>query len=305
MYCAGVPWRRLVTWCSCIAVALCSAKSARASDFDVSWNVARDCPNRDQFRAGLSRLVGREVTFGEDAAVGAEGAITAVEDGYELDLRTWSHASSERRTLQARSCSELTRASLLITALLLSDRPGRPLAESESADEPSRFRLAARLRAIGDLGSISDLSLGPGVSIALGLNRTWLELGGVLFPPHVMRVPSSSRGSASIALLAASAGMCQEFFGGPTLGPCAHLEIGRLHGQARGLETNRKAGVTWISGAVGARASVELFTAVFATADLRAGLPWNRPQFAIAGVGTVHEVPPLFGRVELSLEGRF
>ena len=285
-----------------------AANRACANDLDVRWSAPRDCPDREGLREGLSRRVGRDVRFGSEAAVGLSGTIVAQGSGYELDLETRSPAGSERRTLQARSCSELARASLLIAALLLSAAPeaDSQLTAAEPAElEPvPRWFLFARARVIGDLGSLASASVGPGLALGFGLDRTLFELGGVLFPAQNLSAEDGGRAPGRLQLTAASAGVCHELFGGPTLAPCLHFEAGRLTARGRELANATEVHASWLTAVAGVRAGVRLFDQVFCVADLRAGLPLGRPRFGVRGLGAVHEVPRLIGRLELSLEGR-
>ncbi len=287
---------------SALAV-LCAASSALASDLDVSWTAPRDCPDRESLREGLSRRVGREVGFGADAALGVSGTIVAQGSGYELDLETRSAEGSERRTLQARSCSELARASLLIAALLLTEAPDRPAASDADSGGRGWF-LFARARAVGDLGSLAAASLGPGIGVGIGFGATQLELGGIWLPSQNLAAAVDGQAPGSLQLTAASASACYEFFRGPTFGPCVQLELGRLSGRGLNLATTTAVSTTWLVGSVGARVGVRLFESLYGYADLRAGMPWMRPRFGVHGLGAVHEVPALIGRLEVSLEGR-
>jgi len=278
---------------------------ASASDLEVSWNAPRGCLDRDALRQGLSRRVGREVAFGSDAQLGLSGTLVPRGAGYELDLETVSPAGTERRTLQARTCSELARATLLIAALLLSDAPDAPAAP-ELAVEPSKrtWFVFARAGVIGDLGSLASVSVGPGLGVGLGVDRTLIELGGLLLPSQELRANALARVPGTLRLMAANASVCHEFFDGPRLAPCLHFEAGSLRGRGRELANTSEASATWLSAGLGARARVRLFDELYGVADVQAGVPLVRPRFGVHGVGPVHEVPPLIGRLELSLEGR-
>ena len=300
--------RSIVALALGLAASLCEARTASASDLDVTWTAPRDCPDREGLRQGLSRRLGREVVFGSDAPVGVSGSIVAQGSGYELELETRSHAGSERRTLQARSCSELARASLLIAALLLSDAPDdlrrAPLARKDAAPSERVWFLFARARVIGDLGSLESASVGPGLGLGFGIDRTLVEIGGLLLPSQALTATGLDRAPASLQLMAASAGLCHAFGGGPTLAPCLHFEAGRLTARGRELAGAVEAGATWLSAAAGVRASVRLFQDWYCVADLRVGAPLGRPRFGVRGIGEVYAVPPVIGRLELSFEGR-
>jgi len=278
-----------------------------AADLALRWEVPRDCPNREQWRAGLSERVGHDVTLDDSAAIRVWARITLREAGYELDLRTHSSAGSERRTLQARSCGELARASLLMAALLLTParEPPPSAATPVVTASPARdWFIALGAYVVSDLGSLSTLSFGPGVRLGLGVQRTRVELTGYLLPARDVQVPGAADSSASLRLMAAGAGLCQEFFYGPTLGPCLRLELGRLHGSGAGLADPGAASSTWLLAALGVRGGLHLFGSVFGSAHAWLGTPFIRPTVAVRGLGAVFDVPPLVGRFELSLEAR-
>jgi hypothetical protein len=295
-----------------IAAALSAAPCVRAADLDVAWSAPANCPDRESMREGLARRLGRPVSFGPDAPLQLSATITAQQGGYALELQTRSPASSDERHLQARSCNELVRASLVIAALLLGEGPSPPEPAAISgtgagpAQTPAAFGWFARAGLVGDFGSLTGLSLGPSLGIGLALHSTRVELAGVYLPAKDLHAPGSSGSTvATLRLAAASLGACQEFFRGPTLAPCVRVEAGQLHGQGQHLESTLTTNSTWLVFLLGARASMKLFAPLYGSIELAGGVPWNRPTFAIRGVGVVHEVPALIGRCELSLEARF
>jgi hypothetical protein len=301
--CRMARWAAIAIW---TAAALNAVPEARASDLDLSWRAPPDCSDRERVREALSRKVGREVTLGSDAPLSLSGSIAAESGGYELELETRSPNGSEERRLQARSCGELVRASVLIAALLLSEGPGwSESAPGTDEDGPRDWFMFVRARAIGDFGSLAPFSLGAGLSIGLRLHRTRLELGGAWLPPREVSAEDEPRAGGTLQLAMADLAVCQEFFAGPTLAPCLKFELGQISGRGKDLAADYDVSTTWLMAALGARGSVGLFGPMFMSADISAGLPLRRPTFAIRGAGTVHEVPAVVGRVELSVEGRF
>jgi hypothetical protein len=355
------------------------ASRASASDLDVRWDAPRGCPGREQLREAIARRVGREISFGADAPLHLSAVITAQDGGYELALSTRSQSASEERRLQARTCGELVRASLLIAAVLLSAEsdparvaapvpptppqapneargtairdgqaelsaqtasvsgrspsaiepraaPGRapPMAagrahdggagDAQRPDAIGRERhgelpvdglpvLSARLRALGDLGSLAAASVGPGIALGVDFGRTRLELGGIWLPSQDVNADSAPA-VASMGLLAASASVCQAFFDGPTLAPCLQLEAGRLDASGRELPAVRSAGAAWFMFGLGVRFALRLLEPLYACAQASAGLTGSRPRLAVEGLGVVHRVPALVGRLELGIEVR-
>jgi hypothetical protein len=292
-------------------IVLAGASRAAASDLDVTWSAANDCPDREQLRSALSRRLGREVAFGSDAQLHLSGAIEAMDGGYELQLSTRTRTGSEDRRLQARSCAELVRASLLIAELLLSAVPeptgeaaSAPAAAHSDGSTPLGWSLFARLRAVGDLGSLARARLGPGLGLGLWLEGTRFELGGVLLPSQDLNSKGLHQPVASALLVAGSASICHEFFDGPTLAPCLHFEAGRLSAAGQNLRTDQTDATVWLAVGLGARLAIRLFDPVFLGVDVLAALPIVQPHLAIEGLGVVYTVPAVLGRLELSVEAR-
>jgi hypothetical protein len=306
------PTGKLTVASIAFVAVLTAALAARADDLNVAWSAPTGCPDRESVREGLAQRLGRPVTFGPDAPLQLSATIAVQHGGYAMELHTRSPTSSEERQLQARSCNELVRASLVIAALLLGEGPvpPEPAAVSGTAASPAQaprpWWWFARVGVVGDSGSLTGLSLGPSLGIGLAVHSTRVELSGVYLPAKDLHAPEPNGPTlATLRLAAASLDACQEFFRGPTLAPCFRVEAGQLHGQGQHLQSTLSTNSTWLLVLLGARAGMKLFDALYGSIELSAGLPWNRPTFAIRGVSSVHEVPALIGRVELSLEAHF
>jgi hypothetical protein len=215
--------------------------------------------------------------------------------------------------LHARSCAELTRASLLIGSLLLSAHSGVEADAPEHGPKPATpegalsergWYLAVRVRSVGDLGTLAPVSVGPGVGVGLGIEATYLELGALWLPARDLGVASSGVALGQLQLTAASLSGCQELVRAASLGPCLQIEGGQLSGRGEALASTSRASSAWWLGSLGVRAGMRLWGPIYAFAQAWAGLPLIRPQFGVHGVGVVHEVPAVLGRFELSLEGR-
>lgn len=285
--------------------------SALASTVDLRWSAPTDCPTGASLREGLSKRLGREVTFSADAPVRVEAEVVARGAGYELDLRTRSASHSDQRRLQASSCNELARATLLIASVLLLAEPaGEAPSAAHSPDmlpEPARPRswfVSASVRAVGDVGSLAAASLGPAFGIGLGLSALRFELAAIILPSQRLDAPEPESGSATLQLTAASAGACWEFFDGPLLSPCLRVELGRLRGRGLELQSTQTADGLWLVTWIGARGGLPLLEWLLLRAELSLGLPLSRPAFAVEGLGTLHKVPAAVGRLELGVEVR-
>lgn len=295
-----------------VLAGLVCATQVRADDLAVRWSAPPNCPDRESLRSGLSQRLGRPVTFGPSAPLQLSATITPQAGGYALELETRSEHGAEERHLQARSCNELARASLVIAALLLGADTGPTETAAPSGALPNPmptprvWSFFVRAGLVGDLGTLTSISFGPSLGLGIAVHSTRFELAGLYLPPRELNAPGlSAPASASLRLAAASIGACQEFFAGPTLAPCLRFEAGQLLGQGEHLESTLTTRSAWLAVLLGARAGIRLFDVLYWSIEVAAGLPWIRPTFAIHGVGTVHEVPALIGRLETSLEARF
>ena len=187
---------------------------------------------------------------------------------------------------------------------MLPSRAAAPEHSLAPARDAARWFMFARARVIGDLGSLASASVGPGVGLGFGVDRTLFELGALLLPSQALSGAELGSAPGSLQLMAASAGVCHELSDGPTLAPCVQFELGSLRGRGRDLASATAVSTTWVTAGAGARASVRLFDSLYCVADLRGAVPLARPSFGVHGFGRVHEVPALIGRFELSLEGR-
>ncbi|MEY4578277.1 MAG: hypothetical protein RL701_2980, partial [Pseudomonadota bacterium] len=280
--------------------------SAGASDVELLWSAPQSCPGRAQLQQSLSRRVGRELAVGADAALVVDGRIVVHEQGYELSLHTQSPAGTEQRTLRAKSCAELAQASVLIAALLISPEPELTAAPAlklaRPEGNPRAWRVGLRVRAVGDLGSLAAVRVGPGVGVGIVWGATHMELGALLLPTQATHLAGPPATQTELQLMAASAGLCRELLHHWTLAPCAYVEAGRLLARGPQLATPGAVGSPWLVTALALRAGLRLFEAVYVHAEGSLGVPWLRPRFAVHGAGVVHDVPVLIGRLELSLE---
>jgi hypothetical protein len=286
------------------------ASSVRASDLDLDWAApAHDCPDREQLRAGLSRRLAREVSFGSDAPVHVVARVEQTAFGYSLTLHTRSARGDDQRTLRARNCNELARASVLIVALLFPDHGGSaPLDYANDADDTAaeldtgNWRWHARAEWVVDLGALPLAAFGPGLAIGVELGPASLELGGFALLPRAGTVASHAEPIATLRLTAAVASACLELVREPALAPCLALELGQLQGSGRELPYVTERSSLWLMPSAGVRASLPLTRWLRWSLGVALGLPWDRSAFTIRDLGLVHQVPNVVGRLTMGLE---
>jgi hypothetical protein len=292
-----------------VAVAVAVAvNSAQASDLSVAWTApAPACPDRAELREGLARRLGREVTFGDDATLRLSGQISAEDSGYVLELRTASNAGVEQRTLRARTCNELARASVLIASLLFAHQAPAAAASTALPPQLGTRRFYARAQLLGDLGTLPSPAFGPSVLFGMELAWATIELGGVWLPARDGSVSGRSEPAASLQLMAAVASSCARVLRAPSwsVSPCLHLELGALRAEGLHLTHTLTATNLWLMLGLSVRAGVELFRGLYWFSEVSAGLPWDRARFVIADLGEVHRVSGVVGRLATGLESHF
>jgi hypothetical protein len=136
-------------------------------------------------------------------------------------------------------------------------------------------------------------------------------LGTILFEQQT-KLPSAGATAPGAKLELLTAGLlgCTLPFGSPTeqlsVSVCAGLELGRLAGIGTGVPEPRRGSALWVAPLV----QVAGFWAVPDTALrlgvlLTGGVPLNRDEFALTGIGTVYRPPNLVGRLSLGLDVAF
>lgn len=285
--------------------ALVGASRARASDVRVTWDVPPAvCPDVEHIRRSLSRRLQREVTFGSPAPMTLDAHIHPEDEGYVLRLRTESGQGVELRELRARTCNELVRASVLIAALSF-PRTGETLSVKDvHAEAPRRPEPYASAQLLLDLGTLPALGVGPRLAFGVALGRTSLELNALMLLPQDASVASRPQPVARLQLMAAGAAGCYMLVRRPELSACLQLEAGVLHARSQNVASPRDTDTFWLLPSTGARLGVWITRWLRGTAELSAGLPWNRVTFAIDDIGPVEHVARVVGRLQAGLEVR-
>ena len=181
--------------------------------------------------------------------------------------------------------------------------------DAEGEDEPSDAwvpSLSAWL--IADAGSLPDPSLGAAVGAELAIGRLRLRaLGTLLFEQHTtLESPQEPPPGADLELLAGSLLACTAPFGQARAGleslACLGLELGRLSGVGTGVADPRSGSALWAAPRLDAGAAWLIpGSALRLSGTLTAAVPLNRDEFALTGIGTVHQPPSVIGRLSLGL----
>ena len=281
------------------------AAHAHARDLDLVWRApAQGCPDRAALLQALQQRLQREVTSGSDADVHITADVAYEQAGYVLSLRTASNQGIERRELRAVACNELAQATVLITALLITDQPGLPPSAAET-EQPQQASWYLRAQLVGDLGTFPVATLGPSVMGGVGFGRWRIELGGAHMFDQALHVSGSTAPVGRMQLTTAAATVCYGLMTRPFVAPCLLGELGRLAVSGDNLLDRQDRTLLWAMAGAGARASLELLGWLRWHAELAAGLPWDRAQFGVQELGSVHRVASLIARVSTGVEGVF
>lgn len=293
-----------------LPVLLFGARGAHAHDLTLDWTAPRNCPSLAAVQEGIAARVGRAVSVGPGASVELQAHVDAVSGGYTLDLQSSSAHGHERRSLRARSCTELARASILVAALLLMDTPHVTPPANDVAGHPrtraaESFYAYARTSLRGELGSLPNAAFGPGFTFGLAFGHTRFELGGVYLPPQTMHSVGRSTAYGSLQLMAAQAGVCQVLLTAPEVAPCLRAEAGVLSARGQNLPQVDAASAPFWLGSAGMRLGVELWRGVSWQSELAAGVPFGRTRVAVHGLPDLHHTPAVIARLETGLALRF
>ena len=327
-----------------LAVApLSAAEPIERGALRLDWSAPGGCPNRVEIVERIEALLGVPVTALEPEPIVARGTVRELEAlRFELELETHQRAQRFVRSMQAPSCAELSDAGALVLALAIdptlaerqargeaapgtSSLPGtappppgaapkaeaqkppvRTLDTTDPADEPPPPPWSARAGVTVDVGTVSDVSLGPRGSVEFGFETTRFELGVLWLPPARTFVASDTERGGDIDLIAAQTAACLlPFRGELEVEGCFGLEVGRLHGAGFGVATETEGSALWLAGGLAVAGRIRATDGLSVVAS--AGLLYS-PQtieFTLENVGLVHDVSPVVGRFGLAIETEF
>lgn len=160
------------------------------------------------------------------------------------------------------------------------------------------------MSALGDLGSLPSVTLGP--SLALGV--TWgawrVEVGGAYLLSQRATL-SSNRGGDFDLLVGSVAGCGAVRVARAQLGGCVGAELGRIQGLGFGVSDPGSGDDLWLAVNAVGRASFALTPRWVLVGEIGAGVPLRRPRFVLDGVGAVFQASGAVGRASLGVEVRF
>jgi hypothetical protein len=199
-------------------------------------------------------------------------------------------------------------------AMTSSSRPAE--ANDAAVSEPASLirsgpivRVVARL--LGDVGSLPSPAFGVGLGGQLGWSRLQLELFGTLWSEQHTRVDVSGlpEAGADMRLVTGTLAVCSTPLGADpspwVLALCLGWEMGRLSGLGTGISAPRHANGPWIAPEARVGLTWRPARNLGLGAQLGAATPFERGEFYLDRLGTVHQPASVLARAGLSVEIAF
>lgn len=291
---------------------------------DDSYTAPAECPDVDAFRAEVAKRVGADRAIG--SVVGRARAVIAGSDGKGYDGTL--NLDGRMRSVHAATCDEVVQALALAAALsaeeIVADPPDA--APERQAEPPSvvpppprpvvvdrrvepmtspatsrTFFAGAGLGATGAVGPTvaPELFVFGGLDVDGRSARLALDVAR----SSDMSTPVGTARFERWSVRADGCPLSVRF--GVRLSPCVRLDGGVLRGFGESIANAESSSFAWLAVGVGAKAELDLGTALFLSGDIQAGFPLLRHGFFVRPNDVVFEVPAVFGEAGLSLGVRF
>ncbi|MGC4087206.1 MAG: hypothetical protein QM756_04740 [Polyangiaceae bacterium] len=312
-----------------VAVSLGAARDAKAAD--LLWNSPDSCQRVEAVSEQVEALIRRPLAQVE----ALQFELTVRQNGeawhVELTTRTNPADAPHQRTLNGRSCAEVTDAAAVVIAMAVQDAareqereaaehdeaPGpieqpEPLKETTARPVPPATKGAAKVASgsyitgLFALGALADSAALPGGSLGVSVDAGFryavlrLALEGSAWVPRTLDLGAGR--SAEFSLIAGAALACVEHEVGPVLGlGCGGFELGRLAGEGSGITDPRLGSATWQALRVDVGAAYPSRRALRFSGRFGAAVPLTRPVFQL-DQKDVYRTATLGARLWLGLE---
>jgi hypothetical protein len=271
------------------------AQAALPPNVQLVWSAPAECPNRERAEQILASLVSATNAEPHMAAI----AITRQGSSYDASI-VFSGALHGERRVQAPSCHTLADAALLIVAVTIDPLQAavHVVHNHEPPAAPERIDVHLDARIGVDIGSLPEVTFGPGVEVGVTLGRMRLGLEATYWVPQLQLLSDGSGGL--IRLVEAGVRGCLDRLRTPSyrLGPCAALTAGISAGEGYELDRNESSLAPWAAARLGASFRQQS-EPLFVELSLDAGRAFVSPSYTIDGEEVFHAV--WFGRVCLSV----
>jgi hypothetical protein len=277
----------------------------------LSWTAPAGCPPEAELRAEIRRLAGPVPPPPEKPEAHAV-VRRGPKESWLLTLTTKAGALGGERKLAASDCGELMRAAALVMALMINPAAGvllppppppppPPLPPVVVAPPPPPPPPPLRFAAGAELAAGSGFLPGP-IAPGVALRFAWrtehlaAELRASFWGSRDTSSPSDPSTGGSFDFVDFGAAGCAGTSTRRRLaaGLCVGAAVDRTHGSGFGVSDPGQA-VAWSTGAFlegNVRVRLTRRNAVRAAAEV--SMPFGRPTFALAGIGSVWR-PPEFG----------
>jgi hypothetical protein len=288
----------LVLWGATLSAAILVSRAPEAND----------CPDTEQLRARVQRIVGRPLAPEDGSSVLVVRAeFTRQKDAYQATLRMTGAREGERVLRDpGATCEALADAVAVTTALLLDASMREPQAAERGAPDaaswPDRLRLAGRFGAGTGLGGGPTFVAGAGVDASLD-PLTSISLGATLVGSHTHPLGS---GAVAVRLWYVELSGFRSLTGESLrFGPAVSVMGGALSGAAEGYPLSTPASLLWLAAGAGVRGEVVLGSELRLAARVLGVLPARKQSFSIGYVGTAYETSPVAGLFEFIVSVKF
>lgn len=293
--------------------------AAAPSAIAITWTAPEGCPGADEIKAEVRRMAGAAAPTAEATEVHA----TVLRDpgnAWQLTLTTKVGARQGERKLGASDCAELGRAAALVIALMINPAadpsaappvvtppPAPPPAPPPPPEPPRASRFALGAAVLVGSGQLPDGAIGLGARFAVGGGAFSAQLRGDLWFPRDAGSAAKPSAGGSFGAVDLGLGGCLTARPDRRLGPniCAGAAVTGTH--ATGFGVNNPGAATVISAGAFLEGAlrVKLTTRNALRVGIEALAPFERPSFALAGVGTVFRPAPIWLRGTLGWELNF
>lgn len=267
---------------------------AQAAGPQLTWHAPPACPDRVSVQAALARTLPANVDL---AALTAVAEVTAVADGYRLELTIETPSAHSARELVAERCDTLVEVVALELSMTSASMP--PIAKRT---------LAWGVRALGGVGTGPAPEPSPRVALLGTLQRRRLrvELGLAYDTPRTRHYDAQPAVGARISALSGQLRACDALpLAQVELSLCGGGEAGALRGEGLGVDSATTATRAWTALLAGAglRYPRRSWIAVFAGLD--GVLALSRPRFGIRNLSVLYRPARVSVRGALGVELHF
>jgi hypothetical protein len=160
--------------------------------------------------------------------------------------------------------------------------------------------------AVLDAGMLPRPAMGAVLTAAALLGAVRIEGYGAYWPGQAGRLDSVAHGGGTVSIALGGAKGCYRAARGPAeVAACAGIEFGDMHGVGSGVRYPHGADSLWVAGSLGGRASMRIAYDLWLAVDAAVVVPFQRDEFILDDLGTVHRPSTVGARAALGPELRF